>query len=455
MLTNLQVNDPKVGPITCPRTTLPPPPDPNATVVCTASYTVTQADIDAKVLMNTAQATATNTAGQTVPSNPSSVTLILGNTPALLLQKFVDTPGPYTIGMEVDYHYDLINIGTVPLSNFAVTDDIVPGVVCDQVLASPLAAREATFASATTCRGSYVIRAQDIDAVGNLTNVAIGQAQTEAEQVVMSNTATLTLPVGTDIAVAKTVDQPTPFVGDVVTYTVTATNQGAVDATGLGLTDVVPAGSVLVSAAPAPGTTYDPASGAWTIGALARGKSVTLTLMARVTALGAQTNVASVSMLDQFDPNPDNDRAEVTITPQPPSPGVTKTFSPSAVTVGETSTLTITLTNPTAIALTGAALTDTLPAGLTTVAGTAATTCSGTVTQTAGTVQLAGGTIPPNGSCTVTVMVTATAPGNQENVIPAGGLTTDNAGGNTVPADATLVVVTVSVGRTRPSRHRP
>src|SRR5204863_6347905 len=45
----------------------------------------------------------------------------------------------------------------------------------------------------------------------------------------------------------------------------------------------------------------------------------------------------------------------------------------------------------------------TSPAGLTTVGSTAATTCGGTAGQTSGAVSLSGGTIPMNGSCTLTV----------------------------------------------------
>ncbi len=112
-----------------------------------------------------------------------------------------------------------------------------------------------------------------------------------------------------------------------------------------------------------------------------------------------------------------------------------KAFAPTNVHGGGTaSTLTITLTNPNAIALTSAAITDSLPAAIT-IAGTpnAGTTCgAGTATANAtnpATIALSNGTIPAGGSCTLFVNVVARNPdaltnGNQTNTIAAGALTT-------------------------------
>ena len=86
----------------------------------------------------------------------------------------------------------------------------------------------------------------------------------------VSSADTLSLPVGTDIAVTKGVDRPAPVLGEVVTYTVTATNQGAVDATGVQVTDMLPEDIPFVDATPSQGT-YTPTTGVWTIGPLARG----------------------------------------------------------------------------------------------------------------------------------------------------------------------------------------
>jgi hypothetical protein len=86
-----------------------------------------------------------------------------------------------------------------------------------------------------------------------------------------------------------------------------------------------------------------------------------------------------------------------------------------------------------------APLTDTLPSGVV-VSGTASTTCDGTATVGTSTVTLTGGSIPANGSCKVTVDVTAPVGGNYFNGLPAGALQTSN-GNNAAPAGATLIVI--------------
>ena len=131
------------------------------------------------------------------------------------------------------------------------------------------------------------------------------------------------------------------------------------------------------------------------------------------------------------------------------APTVDKSFTPSVIPVGGVSLLTITLTNPNpGFDLTQAALTDTLPPGVTTVPGTAATTCGGTVSQTTTSVSLSGGTLPANGSCRVTVQVTATAGGAYTNTIPAGALTASV--GPTEPVQARGVLPAVASAAAAP-----
>ena len=52
----------------------------------------------------------------------------------------------------------------------------------------------------------------------------------------------------------KTVSNPTPNVGDPITFTVTLTNQGPDAATGVQVTDLLPAGLSFVSANPSQGS---------------------------------------------------------------------------------------------------------------------------------------------------------------------------------------------------------
>lgn len=133
-----------------------------------------------------------------------------------------------------------------------------------------------------------------------------------------------------DIAVTNTVDNATPVVGNNVTFTITATNNGSSDDTGVQITDQLPSGLTYVSANPASGTTYDAATGIWNIGALANGASKTLTITASVNSGQAGntiTNTASKSAADITDPTSGNNSASrnVTVLVTP----IVSTYSPA------------------------------------------------------------------------------------------------------------------------------
>jgi uncharacterized repeat protein (TIGR01451 family) len=116
-------------------------------------------------------------------------------------------------------------------------------------------------------------------------------------------------------------------------------------------------------------------------------------------------------------------------------PTLTKSFSPNPVAVGGTSTLVFTLSHTNSVTLTGATFSDFLPAGLQVASPPNLTnTCGGTVSgAVAGStaITLTGGTIPPNGSCTISLTVTATTAGPHLNVTSF--ISTTETGVNTGP----------------------
>lgn len=101
-------------------------------------------------------------------------------------------------------------------------------------------------------------------------------------------------------------------------------------------------------------------------------------------------------------------------------PTLTKAFLSNPVAVGGTSTLVFTLSHTNSVTLTGATFSDFLPAGLQIASPpNLNNTCGGTVSgAVAGStaITLTGGTIPPNGSCTLRVDVVATTAGPHLNV---------------------------------------
>ena len=139
-----------------------------------------------------------------------------------------------------------------------------------------------------------------------------------------------------DIAVTKTVDNPTPVVGTTVTFTVTATNRGPTGATGVVVTDALPAGLTLVSATPSQGDYTAPT---WTVGALAANASATLVIVATVDTPGALVNRAEKTQQVEADPNPANDSASVTLNAvESANLKIFKAATRATVSVGETLT---------------------------------------------------------------------------------------------------------------------
>lgn len=97
-----------------------------------------------------------------------------------------------------------------------------------------------------------------------------------------------------DLALQKDVSNATPTVGDIITYTVTVTNESAtVTATGVSVRDVLPAGVTFQSSTPSQGT-YTAATGVWDIGTLNPAQVVTLGITVQVTGSGTITNSAEV-----------------------------------------------------------------------------------------------------------------------------------------------------------------
>ncbi|MEP7137327.1 MAG: sortase, partial [Chloroflexota bacterium] len=104
-----------------------------------------------------------------------------------------------------------------------------------------------------------------------------------------------------DLTLTKTVDNPSPKVGDNVTYTLTLTNNGPSNATNVTVADTLPVGLNFVSATPSSGTSFTAPT--WTIPSLTANSSATLQLTATVSQVGTITNFAQVTASDQPDPD--------------------------------------------------------------------------------------------------------------------------------------------------------
>jgi uncharacterized repeat protein (TIGR01451 family) len=170
-----------------------------------------------------------------------------------------------------------------------------------------------------------------------------------------------------DISVTKNVDDASPNEGATITYTITVTDNGPDDATGVEVTDLLPSGVTYVS--DDGGVSYVSGTGVWTVGSLTATSSDTLNIMATVdtaTAGTTITNTATRTASSPNDPTATNDSDTADITPGPFADlSITKTVDVASPAEGSTITYTITVTNNGPDDATGVEVTDLLPSGVT------------------------------------------------------------------------------------------
>jgi len=104
-----------------------------------------------------------------------------------------------------------------------------------------------------------------------------------------------------DLNLTKVVDNPTPNVGGTVTFTITVSNDGPDDATGVEITDVVPTGYTNISNISNSGGLFGGNNIIWSGLNIANGGSVALTFDAEVLGSGDYVNIAEVTDADQTD----------------------------------------------------------------------------------------------------------------------------------------------------------
>jgi uncharacterized repeat protein (TIGR01451 family) len=362
-LTSVGVADAKVGTVTCPATTLAP----GASTTCTAGYTLTQADVDAGKLDNTATATGTPPAGLTKPTATDSTTTPIAATPKITLVKTAGAPSGNTAGATIPYTFLVTNTGNVTLTAVAVTDPLVATVSCPAATLAP--------GASTTCTGLHTITQSEVDAGTVVNHATASGTPPTGGAVTASGTTTTPLTRTPAIALDKQAGSPSGnTAGSTIGYTFLVTNTGNVTLTTVGVTDAV------VGAVSCPATTLAP---------------------------GASTTCTGTRTLTQADVDSGHVANTATATGTPPT-GLTKPTAedstdtaigatpsitldkqagtPSGTTAGSTIAYTFVVQNTGNVTLTSVKVTDALVGTVTcpvaSLAPGASTTCTATYTLT-------------------------------------------------------------------------
>ena len=342
---NVSLSDLKVNEVTftgsgtlssidCPVTTLAP----TVSTTCTATYTVTQADVNAGGFLNTATATGTAaTTGQKVTSDPSTVPLTAPQTPSLGLTKSADKT-ELVVGQTITYTFVVTNNGNVPVTGVAIVEGTFTGT--GTLSAAKCAATTLATGEETTCTATYVVTQADVDS---------GQLHNEA-------TAKGTIPGGTDItsppaeadvpetpqpglSLDKTADKTTLVVGEPVVYSFKVTNNGNVTVSGLRISDNVFDGKGVLGTITCPVTTLGPKVSTVCTATYVPVQedidqgSVTNTATAKGTPAGSSTEI------------PSNDSTAKITAPDDPKLGLVKSADQRSLVAGSTITYSFVVTN--------------------------------------------------------------------------------------------------------------
>jgi uncharacterized repeat protein (TIGR01451 family) len=222
---------------TCPSVSLLP----GETMDCAATYTVTQADLDAHpvngavTIKDTATVTGTAPDGRALDSH-SSASVPVAQTPSIDLTKSVASPtGPVSaVGDTITYDFHVTNTGNVTLSGISISDQQVPpagaltsGPTCPDESLAPGASMD--------CTASYTVRQADLDAGSiNDTATAAGTAPDGDRYTSEERSASVPVTQTPSIDLIKSVSSPTApvsAVGTLITYNFHVTNTGNVRVT--------------------------------------------------------------------------------------------------------------------------------------------------------------------------------------------------------------------------------
>ena len=171
-----------------------------------------------------------------------------------------------------------------------------------------------------------------------------------------------------DLAIVKEVSNLRPSLGECVTYTITVSNNGPGDASGVVVTNKLPNGLVFVNSSHCGcvDSLYDPVSGIWEVGFLASGRTVRLNILVVVNRTGDIVNCAMVTS-DQDDSGKIDSVAvfvpEVDLS-QAIDLAIVKEVSNLRPSLGECVTYTIAVSNNGPGDASGVVVTDKLPIGL-------------------------------------------------------------------------------------------
>ncbi|MFD2036718.1 hypothetical protein ACFSKL_18075, partial [Belliella marina] len=249
-----------------------------------------------------------------------------------------------------------------------------------------------------------VSTAASLEAGTTISNIAVVDSPTDEDGPVESDPEDVTVETEAALSITKTASSATVLAGENIGYTITVGNAGPSDALDVTVSDMLPAGTGFVSASN--GGTETGGTVNWSLGTIAAGESMELTLVVSTAAsLEAGTTISNIAVVDSptdEDGPVESDPEDVTVETEA-ALNITKTAASSTVVAGENISYTITVGNAGPSDALDVTVSDMLPAG------TGFVSASNGGTETGGTVTWSLGTIAAGESMELTLVVSTAA----------------------------------------------
>ena len=411
--------------------------------------------------------TASVTADQPDPNqanNSATNAITINSANADMRVTMSHSPEPVTLGQNLSYFINVSNSGPSTATNATLTDTLPAGV---------------TFVSATTSQGTCNQAAGTVScslgtfspggnafinitvtpgSAGTTTNTASVTAD-QTDFVPANNSATNMVttvtgpPLQTDadlrLVVSHSPDSATFGSDQFIIYSITVTNGGPAVATGVTLTDTLPANETFAGYSVQPATQgfCTPAGSTVTcnLTTLNVGASAFVTIYGSPTASGDVVSDSASVTANQNDPNPGNNSAtdNITIKAANADMRVVMSHSPDPITLGTGQFLQyfITVTNGGPSPATAGTLTDTLPDGMTFAGFNLSPATQGSCNQAAGTFSCNFNTFGPGTSASVSLFATpSTASPAVSNTATVGATEPDPNPANNSAGDQVTVI---------------
>jgi uncharacterized repeat protein (TIGR01451 family)/fimbrial isopeptide formation D2 family protein len=173
-----------------------------------------------------------------------------------------------------------------------------------------------------------------------ITNTAEVNSETP-DGVMSNNTSTVTTPIennqyptSSNVTLTKTASDSAPQVGDLITYTLTATNHGPDTARSVALTDTLPGGLLFTSVAGDGQCTFTSPTLTCQLGDIPAGQSRTVTVQAYVVRSGSTVNNGVVTAANDRDPSDNTAISPIVAAKSSARLKLTKSASKKTVKVG-------------------------------------------------------------------------------------------------------------------------